>query len=195
MRNALFAESIRNRFWPQVGTAAGKKGEDWEYEDNPADDDQDMGEGDGDEGGASPSVAARWATTVGRAAIRQQPGFRHHLAGAAGCLYHQSCCQAHLLMDHLSLGQPHTESCGKHKPGPSIPAPLPALLFAKPKYSPPINIVVFLWQRKAFGRLIRLTSQCSAQHQVPWHCHCRTAPLLVRCMTTLCLQAGHRCTT
>lgn len=43
----------------KVGTAAGKKGEDWEYEDNPADDDQDMGEGDGDEGGASPSVAAR----------------------------------------------------------------------------------------------------------------------------------------
>ena len=56
-------------FWLQVGTAAGKKGEDWEYEENPADDDQDMGEGDGDEGGASPSVAARWVTAAGRAAV------------------------------------------------------------------------------------------------------------------------------
>ena len=62
------APVVRSCFWPQVGTAVGKKGEDWEYEENPADDDQDMGEGDGDEGGASPSVAARWATAVGRAA-------------------------------------------------------------------------------------------------------------------------------
>ena len=58
-----------NCFWPQVDTAVGKKGEDWEYEENPADDDQDMGEGDLDEGGASPSVAARWATAAGRVAI------------------------------------------------------------------------------------------------------------------------------
>ena len=71
MRCATLAPHVSNLncFWPQVGTAVGKKGEDWEFDETPADDDQDMGEGDAEMGGASPSVAARWATAAGRAAF------------------------------------------------------------------------------------------------------------------------------